>query len=157
MNMHHSSRAFDRTHPSKQKDSVSPPVKLLDDKVHLQSFLLSVNEERRESSHTQSLNMLKNRRFWQTEILLNQRFWYYSLLVLFFFVHSLNKKSTKHEVKEKNSYSFSTQPPHIPVSLPLQSDGAIQGTPHWAQFNTANLDPGFYDHPLRKYYPAQAS
>lgn len=33
------------------------------------------------------------------------------------------------------------------MSLPSPSDGAIQGTPQWAQFNTANLDPGFYDHP----------
>lgn len=35
--------------------------------------------------------------------------------------------------------------PHIIMSLPPQSDGAIQGAPQWAQFNTANLDPGFYD------------
>lgn len=46
-----SSHTFDRTHPSKQKDSVSPPVELLDDKVHLRSFLLSINEERRERSY----------------------------------------------------------------------------------------------------------
>lgn len=35
VNDEHYSRTFDRTHPSEQKDSVSPLVRLLDDKVHL--------------------------------------------------------------------------------------------------------------------------